>query len=211
MNGDLSDCARELRQTAKGKSQKFEEWRDDLRLKVYAGCIASTLCGPACVATCYTAGAVIIETDIANYKKDVERWTKEYNNFAAGYDSLAVMATQSSVVAKKWWNTTQDFQNVLRVQYNFLSSFSKVANVKKGIRMMIVMNLGQLITACEKVEQTTGGRLEEYAKLDEEELIFSGELPHHDDFDKDALVHEMDADEVIAKIHEMCRMVNSGD
>merc|ERR1712072_468650 len=121
------------------------------------------------------------------------------------------MALQSSVVAKKWWNTTVNFENVLKVNYNFLSSFQTVANVKAFIRQMIVTNLGKLIKACEVVEQTTGGRLEEYAKLDEEDLFFEGEIPHHSNYDKEALVHMMDADEVIAKIHEMCRMVNSKD
>jgi len=61
MKEKLADTADELRETAKGKSKKFEDWRDDLRAKVYGGCAASILCGPACVATCYTTGAIIIE------------------------------------------------------------------------------------------------------------------------------------------------------
>jgi len=162
----------ELRKTAQGKSEKFENWRDSKRAAVYGGCVASVLCGPACVAACYGIAAPILESEISDYKEAVEKWTKEYNKFADGYDALAGMAMQSSVVAKKWWTTTQDFENALQTQYNFLSAFKNVAIVNYGIRQLIVSNLGKLITACDEVEATTGGRLEEYQKLDEEESLF---------------------------------------
>jgi len=40
------------------------------------------------------------------------------------------------------------------------------------MRLMFVSKLGELIEACEVVEKTTGGRLEEFEKFDEENLLY---------------------------------------
>jgi len=62
----MGATADRLRMTAAGKSEEFTSWRDDIRAKVYGGCAASILLGPAVVA-CYAAAAIILESKIKDF------------------------------------------------------------------------------------------------------------------------------------------------
>lgn len=62
----MGATADRLRKTAAGKSEEFKSWRSDIRAKVYGGCAAAILLGPA-VAICEAAAAIILETKIKAY------------------------------------------------------------------------------------------------------------------------------------------------
>lgn len=83
-----------LTSTAKGKSREFENWRDDMRAKVYGGCAASILLGPA-VFACYGTAAIVLETEIADYKRETEQFVSEFNDWASTFSSLSTMANQA--------------------------------------------------------------------------------------------------------------------
>jgi len=102
-----------LRKSAEGKSKEFEDWKKDMRAKVYGGCTASILLGPVGVATCYSVGAGVLESEIKNYKREVERFKAEFNDWAATFTSLSTMANQASTVSKAWYSKITDFKNVI--------------------------------------------------------------------------------------------------
>lgn len=60
----MNAISKRLKETAKGKSKEFREWRDDMRAKVYGGCAASIFLGPA-VFACYGIAAGVLESEIA--------------------------------------------------------------------------------------------------------------------------------------------------
>jgi len=62
----MGATADHLRLTAGGKTKEFEDWRSDIRAKVYGGCAASIVLGPAIVA-CYAVAAGVLESKIKDY------------------------------------------------------------------------------------------------------------------------------------------------
>lgn len=107
---EMNAISDRLKRTSKGESEIFEEWRDDTRAKVYGGCAASIVLGPAGVTTCYTIAAIALETRIADYKREVEAVEKDFNSWAATFQTLATMAGQASAVSKEWYHKVVDFK-----------------------------------------------------------------------------------------------------
>jgi len=70
-----------------------------MRAKVYGGCTASILAGPAGVAACYSIGAGVLETELKKYKKECDAFKKKFENFASTFTDMATMANQTKVVA----------------------------------------------------------------------------------------------------------------
>jgi len=63
-----------------------------MRAKVYGGCAGSILLGPAVIA-CYAIAAPILETEIADYKREVQAFEKDFNTWASTFEDLATMST----------------------------------------------------------------------------------------------------------------------
>jgi len=70
-----------------------------MRSKVYGGCTASVFLGPAGVAACYSIGAGVLESELADYRKRVDNFKKDFENFASTFTDMAVMANQTREVS----------------------------------------------------------------------------------------------------------------
>jgi len=80
-----------LKETAKGKSREFNDWKSDMRAKVYGGCAAGIIFPPA-AAACYAIGAGILESEIAKYKRETEAFVRDFNNWAETFTGMSTMA-----------------------------------------------------------------------------------------------------------------------
>merc|ERR1711879_926633 len=101
-----------LKETAKGKSKEFNDWKNSMRAKVYGGCTASILFPPA-VAACYAIGAGVLESEIAKYKRETEAFVNDFNRWAETFSDMSTMAAQASSVSKNWYGKVVDFKNVI--------------------------------------------------------------------------------------------------
>lgn len=101
-----------LKLTAGGKTKEFESWRDDIRAKVYGGCAASILLGPAVVA-CYAAAVGILESKIADYKREVEAFVKEFTSWANTFEILKNLADNAAKVSKHWYGKISEFKDLI--------------------------------------------------------------------------------------------------
>lgn len=89
-----------------------------MRAKVYGGCVAGLLCGPLaaeCLVTCYAISATVLESEIAEYKRETEYFEKDFNKFADSFSMFATMADQSEKLAIKWYYKISDFKDVIEV------------------------------------------------------------------------------------------------
>jgi hypothetical protein len=107
----MTATAATLKATANGKSREFENWKKDMRAKVYGGCTASILTGPIGVAACYSIGAGILESEIAKYKREVEAFKSDFNRWASTFTDMATMANQASTVSKNWFHKVTSFKD----------------------------------------------------------------------------------------------------
>jgi len=82
----MRSTSSKLTKSAQGKSNEFNRWVKDRRAKVYGGCGASIFLGPFGVAACYSIGAGVLETEINNYRKEVERFTRDFNSWASTFN-----------------------------------------------------------------------------------------------------------------------------
>lgn len=130
----MGSLSTSLTNTAEGKSKEFKNWRDDMRAKVYGGCTVSVLCGPHCIAICYSIGAGVLESEIAKYKRETESFVTEFNQFAASFSAMSTMAGQASLVSKKWYNKVQDFENVIQTQYDLIEGTQDVLYMNQEVR-----------------------------------------------------------------------------
>jgi len=80
-----------LRETAKGKSREFNDWKKDMRAKVYGGCAAGIIFPPA-AAACYAIGAGILETEIKKYQRETEAFVRDFNSWAETFTGMSTMA-----------------------------------------------------------------------------------------------------------------------
>jgi len=62
-----------------------------MRAKVYGGCAASIIFGPAVVA-CYGIAAAALESEIASYKRETEAFVTEFNSWSETFSGLSTMA-----------------------------------------------------------------------------------------------------------------------
>jgi len=155
---EMGAIADRLKRTAAGKSEEFKEWRSDIRAKVYGGCAASIITGPGIVA-CYATAAIVLETKIAEYKRETEAFVRDFTAWSETFDTLSVMAGQASAVSKKWYSKVVDFKNVIQSQYNLISGTQDVLYLDHSMRQMISDELNTLITECDKIIEDTTGRL----------------------------------------------------
>jgi len=87
----MNAISKRLKETAAGKSKEFTDWRDDMRAKVYGGCVASILFPPAVIA-CYGIAAGVLESEIASYKRETEAFVAEFNSWSETFTGLSTMA-----------------------------------------------------------------------------------------------------------------------
>jgi len=154
-----------LKATAKGKSKEFNDWKKDMRAKVYGGCAASVLFPPAVIA-CYGVAVGVLETEIAKYKRETENFVNEFNGWADTFTGLATMANQAGIVSKSWYSKITDFKNVIQNQYDLITGTEDILWMSHDLRQMISDSLVDLVTECEKVINDTTGRLEEVNESD---------------------------------------------
>lgn len=95
---EMAEVSKRLKKTADGASKDFEEWRDDMRAKVYGGCAASVILGPGGLAACYGIAAAVLETEIADYKAEVEKFRKDFLAWSETFGALATMSSQAQKV-----------------------------------------------------------------------------------------------------------------
>lgn len=155
----MKATAERLRETAAGKSKEFNEWKSDMRAKVYGGCAASILFPPAVVA-CYAIGAGVLESEIAKYKRETEAFVKDFNRWAETFTDMSTMASQASTVSKKWYGKVTDFKNVIQNQYDLIEGTQDYLYISHDMRQMVSDDLVILIEECDKIIEDTTGRLE---------------------------------------------------
>ena len=109
----MGATADHLRLTASGKSGEFESWKKDIRAKVYGGCTASIIGGPAAVAACYAIGVGIVESKIADYKREVDAFVKEFTSWASTFDILKNLADNAAKVSKHWYGKISEFKDLI--------------------------------------------------------------------------------------------------
>lgn len=108
----MGATADHLRLTASGKSAEFEAWKKDIRAKVYGGCAASILLGPA-VAACYAIAVGIVESEIAKYKREVDAFVREFTSWASTFDILKNLADNAAKVSKHWYGKISEFKDLI--------------------------------------------------------------------------------------------------
>jgi len=116
-----------------------------MRAKVYGGCAASILCGPACVTACYAIGAGVLESEIAKYRRATNAFCTEFKTFADSFKTISTMAGQASHVAKEWYGKTQDFESVIKTEYQLIQDTQDILYMKQKMRTMISTSLNNLI------------------------------------------------------------------
>jgi len=131
---EMSGISDRLKRTAAGKSDEFNAWKKDMRAKVYGGCAASVLAGPAGLVTCYSIAAGVLESDIAKYKRETEAFVREFNAWSETFSSLSMMAGQASAVSKEWYVKVVDFKNVIQSQYDLISGTQDVLYLAHDLR-----------------------------------------------------------------------------
>lgn len=132
----MSGIADRLKRTAAGASEEFKQWRKDMRAKVYGGCAASIIAGPAVIA-CYSIAAGVLESEIAKYQRETEAFVKDFTAWSETFSSLSMMAGQASAVSKKWFTKVTDFKNVIQSQYDLISGTADILYLDTSMRMMI--------------------------------------------------------------------------
>jgi len=159
----LSSVSDRLVRAAKGEGEAFDEWASDLRAAVYGGCAASVLLGPGGVATCYSIGAITIETEIANRKEEIEGFKAEFMSWAETFSLLANMAGQAKEVSMKWYFKIESFSVELTNQHDLISGLdeSEILPYDLEMRNLVDDSLDQLIAKCDEVINDTTGRLED--------------------------------------------------
>lgn len=130
-----------------------------MRAKVYGGCAAGMIFPPA-AAACYAIGAGILESEIADYKRETEAFVKDFNNWADTFVGMATMSKQASTVSKSWYNKVTDFKNVIQSQYDLIEGTQDYLWMSHDMRQMISDELVVLMTECDKIIEDTTGRLE---------------------------------------------------
>lgn len=155
----MQSIGQQLQNTADGKSAEYEQWVKDMRAKVYGGCVASILCGPACVTVCYSVGAGVLESEIAKYNRATTAFCTEFKTYADSFKTISTMAGEASHVAKEWYGKTQDFQSVIKTEYQLISDTKAVLYMKQRMRTMISDSLNSLIAECETVINDSTGQL----------------------------------------------------
>jgi hypothetical protein len=108
----MGATADHLRLTSAGKTKEFTSWRDDTRAKVYGGCAATILLGPA-VAACYAAAVPILETKINDYKREVDAFVREFTSWASTFDVLKNLADNAAKVSKHWYGKISEFKDLI--------------------------------------------------------------------------------------------------
>jgi hypothetical protein len=155
----MQATAEALKETANGKSKEFNAWKKDMRAKVYGGCTASILLGPAGVAACYSIGAGVLESEIAKYKREVESFKRDFERFASTFSSMATMAKQASTVSKTWYHKVTSFKDEVASQYDLISGIQDVLWMDQELRTMVSDGLETLIVECDKIINDTTGQL----------------------------------------------------
>jgi len=130
-----------------------------MRAKVYGGCAASILCGPPCVAACYSIGAGVLESEIAKYRRNTQAFCDEFKTYSASFKSISTMAGQASHVAKEWYGKTQDFESTIDTEYKLIENMEGVLYMKLKLRNKISASLDSLITTCQTVIDDSTGQL----------------------------------------------------
>lgn len=131
-----------------------------MRKKVYGGCAGSLLLGPM-VFACYGIAAPILESEIADYKREVEAFERDFNRWASTFEDLATMSGDASKVSKYWYYKVSNFTDVIVNQYDFITATQEDLEMDSFLREMVSESLTELITACDNVINDTKGRLEE--------------------------------------------------
>lgn len=129
----MQQVAHRLRESANGKSREFNDWKKDMRAKVYGGCAAGVIFPPAAVA-CYAIGAGILESEIAKYKRETEAFVNDFNRWADTFTGMSKMAKSASTVSKSWYGKIQNFKNVIQNQYDLISGTQDILYLMGDMR-----------------------------------------------------------------------------
>merc|ERR1712110_884877 len=153
-----------LKMSANGQSEEFENWKHDMRAKVYGGCAASVLMGPGAVAICYSVGAGVLETEINEYKAEVTRFEAEFNSWSETFSVLATMAGQAKDVSMNWYEKLTDFRNIIQNQYDLISGTEDVLWMSQEMRSMVTDSLDELVEQCDIIINDTTVNLKRLIK-----------------------------------------------
>jgi len=129
-----------------------------MRAKVYGGCAASIFC-PPCIVVCYSVGAGVLETEIADYKKETQRLVNEFNTMSSSFRSMANMAGVSIKISKQYTNSIKDFGDQVAIQYNLLKGMQKMLDNVAPLRVAVSKKLDTLIEACDVIMANAKGKL----------------------------------------------------
>ena len=67
----------------------LDKKKEEIRASAYGGCVASILCGPPCVAICYSTAVPIVETNIATMQSDLNSEKKRLSGLKSQFDDLS--------------------------------------------------------------------------------------------------------------------------
>jgi len=166
---EMNEVSKRLKKSADGASKEFEEWRDDMRAKVYGGCAASVLLGPGGLVTCYGIAAAALETEIADYKEEVEKFRKEFLAWSETFGALATMSSQAKKVCESQYDKVTNFRDAISIQLKGLANGAdSILYLAHALREAQANELNTLIEECDKIINDTTGRLQ---GTDEEDLF----------------------------------------
>lgn len=104
-----------LERDEQGQSEWFNHKKHDLRAKAYGGCVASLICGPACLAICEGTAAGVLENYLSDLKKEVGEVKQRMQHMRALFGKLGAQCDALSARA------LQDYKSMGEVKSKLIT------------------------------------------------------------------------------------------
>lgn len=87
---DMSNMfSQTIQDNLNNKDGWLDKKKEEIRASAYGGCVASVICGPPCVAICYSTAVPIVETNIATMQSDLNSEKSRLSSLKSQFDDLS--------------------------------------------------------------------------------------------------------------------------